>query len=570
MESKFKISDVALRILIGYLGVVIMLTFIMIVADTNMARTQRAIEVSSRNYVPMMNIANSIKSIVQEQQMLTRDFEINRLDIKIKYRELDRLFHKRVRDFVELAESTPDGASAILQLSRVQREHDNFNLVANHIFKYKEAGRESLVKTLFTNYYLAGGKMIKTADDLVGDSMNHIRDAQTESAEILTRSRKIMYTIAFISIAACFTLTYITSTNITGPLHRLVAISGSIAKGDLTREVQDNSIGDFSELSKSFNTMVDNLRSIVENVVISSRRVLAASETFASHMQQSSATYEVISGAITNVSEGARQQVDGIVELRNSAGLVTGAIQNITNSIETIKITTSSAANLAADGGEAVDSAVCQMKIIAETVAGLEGTIKELNYDVKHISKIINMIFGFAKQTNLLALNAAIEAARAGEQGRGFAVVAEEVRNLATGSSQLVDKIRQIIVGIQQRSEVAVTAIEQGKQIVYEGTVVINTAGEALNKIIEAVQLASEQTKAVFSATEQISANSAYVMNEIFENETIANKTVGTSANISKLMDGQTLAVQELFQGALALAELAHELQKAVSRFKIN
>lgn len=566
-ESRFKISDVALRILIGYLGVVIMLTFIMIVADTNMARTQQAIEVSSRIYVPRMNIANSIKSIVQEQQMLARDFETNRFDIKIKYRELDRLFQKRVEEFNELTDYASDSA---IQLRKVEREHANFNLVANHIFKYKEAGRESLVKTLFVNYYLAGGKMIKTANDLVGDSMAQIRDAQTGSERMLARSRSIMYTLAFISIATCFTLTYVTSTNITRPLHRLVAISGGIAHGDLTREVEDNSIGEFSELAKSFNTMVDNLRAIVENVVEGGKRMLDASESFASHMEESAATYEVISGSITNVSEGARQQADGIHELRQSAGLVTGAIQNITNSIQAIKSTTASASEVASRGGESVNDAVRQMKVIADTVAGLEETIKELDNDVKRISEIINMIFGFAKQTNLLALNAAIEAARAGEQGRGFAVVAEEVRNLATGSGQLVDKIRQIIAGIQQRSDVAVAAIEQGKSIVNEGTVVINTAGDALKKIIQAVQLASDQTKAVSSATGQIAASSEHMMKEISDNEAIANKTVETSGQMSNMMEVQTDAVHELFRGALALAELAHELQKAVSRFKIN
>jgi methyl-accepting chemotaxis protein len=568
MESRFKISDVALRILIGYLGVVIMLTFIMIVADTNMARSQRAIESSSRIYVPRMNIANSIKSIVQEQQMLARDFETGRVDIKIKYRELDRLFFKRVGEFKELVASDTD--SAAIQLRRVEREHANFNLVANHIFKYKEAGRESLVKTLLINYYLAGGKMIKTANDLVGDSMAHIKDAQTEGEQTLDRSRSIMYTIAFISIVTCFALTYITSTNITKPLHRLVAVSGSIAGGDLTRDVEDNSIGEFGELAKSFNTMVDNLRAIVENVVGTSRRMLYASESFAAHMQQSAATYEVISGSIAGVSDGARQQADGITELRTAAGMVTGAIQNITDSIQTIKRTTFSANEVAVEGEVSVDGAVRQMKVIAETVESLEGTIKELDSDVKHISDIINMIFGFAKQTNLLALNAAIEAARAGEQGKGFAVVAEEVRNLATGSSQLVDKIRQIIAGIQQRSDVAVAAIEHGKQVVSEGTVVINTAGESLKKIIRAVQSASDQTKAVSSATGQISASSDNMMREISINEGIANKTVETSGEMIKLMESQSQAVNQLFRGARDLANLAHELQKAVSRFKIN
>ncbi len=64
--------------------------------------------------------------------------------------------------------------------------------------------------------------------------------------------------------------------------------------------------------------------------------------------------------------------------------------------------------------------------------------------------KITDFIMNISNQTNLLALNASIEAARAGEAGKGFAVVAEEVRKLATSSTEAVEKITNSLGGMDE------------------------------------------------------------------------------------------------------------------------
>ncbi|MDU2065795.1 MAG: methyl-accepting chemotaxis protein [Sporomusaceae bacterium] len=65
----------------------------------------------------------------------------------------------------------------------------------------------------------------------------------------------------------------------------------------------------------------------------------------------------------------------------------------------------------------------------------------DLNRAIAENDQVISLIQSITKQINLLGLNASIESARVGEAGKGFAIVAQEVRKLATVSSESVGSI---------------------------------------------------------------------------------------------------------------------------------
>lgn len=136
----------------------------------------------------------------------------------------------------------------------------------------------------------------------------------------------------------------------------------------------------------------------------------------------------------------------------------------------------------AQQGARVVQGTVTVMDAIADRMQEATAGIAALDQQSQVISTIIKTITGIAEQTNLLALNAAIEAARAGEQGRGFAVVADEVRQLASRTTQATAEIAGVVQENQTLASKAVQMVESGRSEAEKG---LNLAREAGSVIVD-------------------------------------------------------------------------------------
>ncbi|WP_412072331.1 methyl-accepting chemotaxis protein [Pseudomonas fluorescens] len=154
-----------------------------------------------------------------------------------------------------------------------------------------------------------------------------------------------------------------------------------------------------------------------------------------------------------------------------------------------IAYTTSQQTDQSAQRGTAVvTQAVGVMRDLARHMQTAGDGIEALNEQSLVIGTIVKTISGIAEQTNLLALNAAIEAARAGEQGRGFAVVADEVRQLASRTSQATDEIVGVVRQNQEMARNAVALMTDGKLQAEQGLALAAEAGTVIVEIQDGAQ----------------------------------------------------------------------------------
>ncbi len=196
------------------------------------------------------------------------------------------------------------------------------------------------------------------------------------------------------------------------------------------------------------------------------------------------------------------------------------------------------------------------MKEIASTTRKTSDVISTLGERSKEIGKIVRVIDEIADQTNLLALNAAIEAARAGEQGRGFAVVADEVRKLAERTVKATKEIGDMIKGIRNDTEEALSAMDEEAKAVDEGMKLVKEAGDSLKEIVKKVEDVSRMVEQIATAAE--------------EQSTAADQISGDIETVARITRESSSGADQIARASEEIAGLSNHLKELVQNFKIS
>ncbi|MBC3209208.1 methyl-accepting chemotaxis protein [Pseudomonas sp. SWRI111] len=385
--------------------------------------------------------------------------------------------------------------------------------------------------------------------DEIAVTLRELVDLNKQNANLATEAARQVFNHSrvwvgvMIAVAALITigLALLLTRSIVVPLSQSLSVAEVVAGGDLTGDIHIAGKDEPARLLQALKSMQHNLRDTIRRISESSTQLASAAEE--------------LSSVTEDATRGLHQQSQEIEQAATAVNQMTAAVEEVANNAVATSEASRESDRIAQHGREQVQQTVSSIEFLAEDVTHNAARVEDLAQKVHGISKVLDVIRSIAEQTNLLALNAAIEAARAGDAGRGFAVVADEVRALAHRTQQSTQEIEQMIGGIQQGTDSAVSSMQQSNARARSTLALAQEAGAALEEIASAFTLINERNLVIASASEEQAAVAREVDRNLMNIRDLATQT-SAGAN-------QTSAASQ------ELSRLAVDLNALVARFSV-
>ena len=348
---------------------------------------------------------------------------------------------------------------------------------------------------------------------------------------------------AVISVAAfmlCMTAIYWFIGRAFQPMYKVLDIMAGISSGNLTDKIEITCQGEFKQLMEGLRDMQSRLKNMITDINNATFQIESSSRNLESVAHEASQR-------VDSQQQTTRALVDNIDALNHAS-------RDVSESTEASVSATEVADQEIGKGKKIIGSGVDTMHRISKVVNNAETVVRNLHRDTENIGAVLDVIKGIAEQTNLLALNAAIEAARAGEQGRGFAVVADEVRTLASRTSESTHEIETMIAGLQQAASNAVEHMGSSIGMVEEGVDMANQADRSFELI----------SQTVASINQKCGLINAAARNQRGLSQDMHQHVQGISSDAERSVEGNRTIVESTHE----LSELANLLKLKVSQFK--
>ncbi|MCD7991910.1 MAG: methyl-accepting chemotaxis protein [Clostridia bacterium] len=280
-----------------------------------------------------------------------------------------------------------------------------------------------------------------------------------------------------------------------------------LADGNLDQPDYDAFLGDFLPVQEALSIVINSLNETISEINMFSDHVASGSD---------------------QVASGAQVLSEGVISQASSAEELAATMSEISRQVKENAETSQLVKTAAGEMGTNILACNQQMQ-------EMKNAMEKINANSTQIRKIIKTIDDIAFQTNILALNAAVEAARAGESGKGFSVVAQEVRSLATKSSDASKSTEALI-------EQSLAAVDYGAKLAEEAAASLMNVAVGTDETISQINQIAEASNRQATATELVSIGIDQISDIVQTNSTTAEELAAASEELygqSQLLKGK-------------------------------
>jgi methyl-accepting chemotaxis protein len=393
-----------------------------------------------------------------------------------------------------------------------------------------------------------------------------------KESDLLAVSKSIttkMLVISIFAIIIAIIVVYLLSRSIVKPLVSLKEQVQKVADGDLTVHVRSKAKDEIGQLSKHFNHMVSEMRTLIHQVNDSINELAASADHLSAVSEETMATSEQVTGAINDIAKGATEQASDLDAMNHQTAELSKQMETVAQSATEMHMLSNNTKEVSYNGLEKLNELQMKSNEAKGELQAVEKVIGDLVEKMKKIDEVIQTITAISAQTNLLALNASIEAARAGEHGKGFAVVAEEVRKLAEQSAQATELIRGTIATIQQQADLATQAVDRSKAMYNEQQAAVQTTADSFMKIVSVMEELSASISHITNEVKSMNENKNKVMEAIQSISAISEQSAAAAEEVAASADDQLRALSTVTESAETLNQMSRQLQELIERFKV-